>query len=174
MPTPSNNTIALFYPLPRDLRFVKYWKAQYRSFYQKRLYMPRKATQELQSLVNALAKRNQNALANESPVACLAAGTTRLGKIEFVQTETDRQTKQSYRTLHDTLLIRIRQNKYSSVAILETKTANNPSCLRIHAEHEIKISQSYEIPFRTKRPRFISIGIPKTTPAEPLWFKTEF
>lgn len=135
--------------------------------------MPQKGAKELQSLVNALVNYNQTALANRSPIKYLAAGTTRLGKIEFIKGETDIQIREIRRTLNESLLIRIRQNKYSSVAALESKTTSVASSLRIHAEHEFKISRCYQIPFRIKRPNTLSIGIQEITPAELLWFIDE-
>ena len=135
--------------------------------------MPQKGAKELQSLVNALVNYNQTALANRSPIKYLAAGTTRLGKIEFIKGETDIQIREIRRTLNESLLIRIRQNKYSSVAALESKTTSEASSLRIHAEHEFKISRCYQIPFRIKRPNTLSIGIQEISPAELLWFIDE-
>jgi len=132
--------------------------------------MPQKGANELQSLVDALVNHNQTALAKRTPIKYLAAGTTRLGKIEFIKGETDLQIRELRRTLSETLLLRIRQNKYSSVAMLESKMVNGASALKIHAEHEFKISRCYHIPFRIKRPKIVSIGIQEITPTALLWF----
>lgn len=123
------------------------------------------------SLAKTLIDRFKISTGADNGHILLAAGTTRLGKIEFVpQPNWAIKDTRTFRYIEEGLLIRIRQNRYSSAGIIESRINDDESKVRIHIEHQSSYAQTIQIPFRSKRPRFVTLGEPNRRDTYPRWF----
>ncbi len=123
------------------------------------------------SLTRALLDRFRTLTGSETTHLLMAAGTTRLGKIEFVHDPTwATKCARSFRYVEESILMRIRQNRYSSAGIIESQMTESESKVRIHIEHQSRYAQAIQIPFREKRPRSITLGKPSRIEASLRWF----
>lgn len=135
--------------------------------------MPKKSTLEIEALAEALQTRFRASASSENDSLVFGAGTTRLGKIEFINRSKQRAPMSLIDPLHDIeecLLIRIRHKFYSSAGTIESGIFNTEPEVRIHLEHQSGIAQSIQIPFRSKRPRLVTLGNPTQSPTQPRWF----
>lgn len=135
--------------------------------------VPRR-TIERDRLVSALLNRFQSDFESNSGsiVAQVAAGTTRLGQVEFldlIRSISAVRTRHRGDDLEEGLLIRVRQRRYSSVAVLSCIPSE--SKVRIHLEFENRTGATLSIPFRIKRPRQITLGKSDAEPADCRWYR---
>lgn len=131
--------------------------------------MSRKANQEIQDLIHQLLRKTCAALESSETRWPIAAGITRLGKIEFlfIQLETEATKARS----EESLLIRIRQSRYSSAAMLENETIAKGTEIRIHAEHQSGIATTFRVAYKTKRPKRVTLGQCNTEATTPRWYR---
>ena len=134
-----------------------------------------KAESELQTLAEALAKGVCDALQADLPRPPIAAGYTRLGKVEFLYPSIESTGIEdiSDHQLEESLLIRIRQRRYSSAARLENTRFTHKTEIRIHAEHRAPIARIFLISFRRKRPKRITVAESRETMSANRWFPNE-
>ena len=133
--------------------------------------MSKKSDLEMNLLTEALISRFKTLIETDRNHTLLAAGTTRLGKIEFINVP-DWHSCPFCSTIHleEGLLIRIRQNRYSSAGILANRLTETESTIQIHLEYQSRYAKALQIPYREKRPRFIRLGTPIRKEASPRWF----
>ena len=106
----------------------------------------------------------------------VAAGTTRLRKIEFISFPDQSHSPglpNDCQRLEDSILLRVRGNKYSSVAMAALKGVEHELSIEIHAEHEQGVALKIAIPVRYKRPGYLSIGESSSTETDARWFIEE-
>ncbi len=133
--------------------------------------MSKKSNLEMDALTRALIDRFRTLTGTESTHILMAAGTTRLGKIEFIHNPTwATKSARPLPYIEESILIRIRQNRYSSAGIIESHVTESESKVRIHIEHQSRYAQAIQIPFRAKRPRFFTLGKPSRRDASLRWF----
>lgn len=135
--------------------------------------LSKRSTAELDALATALVRRLQTSPLPGNSLLPLAAGTTRLGKIEFLKGPSRLESRPTEGLLGFTetgLLIRIRQQRYTSAGIVESPSTGNASTIQLHLEHQSGYAKSLRIPFRVKRPQFFSVGSGITQTAAPKWF----
>lgn len=137
--------------------------------------MSRKSDLEIGSLATALIDRFKNLTGTHPTHLLTAAGTTRLGKIEFVHNPAWAiGNARSFQFMEESLLIRIRQKRYSSAGIIDSRITGSESRVRIHIEHQSRYAQVIQIPFRTKRPRSITLGKPVRKETSVRWFVNSY
>lgn len=125
----------------------------------------------MDSLASALIDRFRKLTGTGTTRFLMAAGTTRLGKIEFVNNPpwaTKGDTL--FRYVEESILMRIRQNRYSTAGIIESRITESESKVRIHIEHQSYYAQAIQIPFRAKRPHSITLGKPLRIDASLRWY----
>lgn len=133
--------------------------------------MSKKSDLEMNLLAEALVSRFKTLIAADRNHTQMAAGTTRLGKVEFISVPNWHSSPIGLMPrLEESLLIRIRQNRYSSVGIIDRPSNEGESIIRIHLEHQSRYAQAFQIPYRENRPRFIKLGTPIRKEAYPRWF----
>ncbi|MBN11545.1 MAG: hypothetical protein CMI17_00855 [Opitutaceae bacterium] len=133
--------------------------------------MSKKSDLEMNLLTEALIFRFKTLIETYRNHTILAAGTTRLGKIEFINVS-NWHSCPICSTLHleESLLIRVRQNRYSSAGIIAKRLTEAESTIQIHLEYQSRCAQAFQIPYREKRPRFIRLGTPIRKEVSPRWF----
>ena len=132
-----------------------------------------KAETELQKLASALAGRIRDSLQSDAERVPIGAGVTRLGKVEFLYSSparTNFEETESLR-LEESLLIRIRQRRYSSAARLERSLVVDGSEIRIHAEHRARIARAFRFAFRRKRPKRVTLAELRESPNPIRWYR---
>jgi len=135
--------------------------------------LSKRSTAEMDALAAALVKRIQVSPLSGDSMPTLAAGTTRLGKIEFLEGISRLEPSPCERRrgfTEEGLLIRIRQRRYTSAGIIQTSPIGSASIIQLHLEHQSGYAESLRIPFRAKRPRTLSVGKGVTVEAAPKWF----
>ena len=104
----------------------------------------------------------------------IGGGQTRVGAFEKViekfgdeKTYADRVER-----IKESLLIRVRQDLYSSIGFLESiKPSPGGMIVTAFCEHESHIAYRFTFRLKAKRPRSFSIGIPDTDYAKPCFFE---
>lgn len=132
--------------------------------------------EEIRSLAIRLEAQMKRISNPDSGRSCLAAGTTRLKKIEFIQTplmSTACSAQADYRFLEEGLLLRARGHKYSSAGMAILRHFGAHSCIEIRIEHERGAALTITTPIRRKRPGFLSTGEPSITSTATRWFLKE-
>jgi hypothetical protein len=134
-----------------------------------------KAENELKKLTDALIHRIRDSLQSDVSPTPIGAGITRLGKIEFLYPtpSMDEFEETDSNRLEESLLIRIRQHRYSSAARLERSLAKIGSEIRIHAEHRSRIARAFRIAFRRKRPRRLTLAGSQESVSSARWYRTD-
>ncbi len=136
--------------------------------------LSKRSTAEIDALREALIERFRSLQSPKRPAALLGAGTTRLGKIEFLtggSPSLSNLSGRSYRRLEESILIRIRQERYSSAGIIAPRGLCGELEIRIHLEHRTGYALSLEIPYRAKRPQFLSLGRCRAGDVSAKWFR---
>lgn len=137
--------------------------------------MPKKSDLEMSFLAKALINRFRNSISLEQSDFLLAAGTTRLGKVEFIRTPIwEVGHNDLCQHIEESLLIGVRQKRYSSVGIIKSKFSHSESEIRIHIESNCSYAQAFQIPFRIKRPRYVALGRIIKKETSPRWFCNPF
>ena len=106
----------------------------------------------------------------------IAAGMTRLGKIERINSpkQSDSPSLQmECRMLEEILLLRVRGRRYSSVAKAAIQARDLNPFIKIRIEHEMGVALYIEIPVRYKRPGCLSTGESTITATTARWFLRE-
>ncbi len=130
-----------------------------------------KSDLEMNLLAEALISRFKTLIETYPNHTLLAAGTTRLGKIEFINVPNWHSCPiGSALHLEESLLIKIRQDRYSSAGIIAKRLTQAESTIQIHLEYQSRYAQAFRIPYREKRPRLIRLGTPIRKEASPRWF----
>ena len=131
---------------------------------------------EMQSLASRLEDQLKKALSHRSSRLGIAAGMTRLRKIELINAPKRSDTPSLHmdcRMLEESLLLRVRGHRYSSVAMASIQARDPSPCIEIHIEHEKGVALNIEIPVRHKRPGCLSAGESTVTATTAHWFLRE-
>ena len=127
---------------------------------------------EMQSLASTL----EDQLTKVSSRMGIAVGMTRLGKIEFIKApeRSDRSSlRMDCRILEESLLLRVRGHRYSSVAMAAIQATDPNPSIEIRVEHERGAALRIEIPVRCKRPGRLSTGESMVATTTARWFVGE-
>lgn len=138
------------------------------------LAISKRLSGEMQSLATLLEDQLKRVLGYGSTNrVCLAAGTTRLKKIEFIKAPfclAARKAHTDYQILEDSLILRARGRKYSSAGIAVYRDFGANKRIEIRIEHERGVALAISMPVRCKRPGYLSTGESTITPAVNRWF----
>jgi|GEM_PF-653824 len=133
--------------------------------------------EEMQSLATFLeVQLKRVSFSDSTNRVCLAAGTTRLKKIEFINAPSSPATsgeQTDYQILEDSLILRVRGRKYSSAGIAVYRGLRAYAYIEIQIEHERGAALAITIPVRCKRPGLLSTGESTVKPAANRWFLKE-
>ena len=88
----------------------------------------------------------------------LAAGITQLEKIEILKPPKRLSSSDTKNWIQEALLIRIRQNRYSAIAIIEEIAHETKESLVIHVESTQRQAVNFIIPYKRKRVGVITFG----------------
>ena len=138
-----------------------------------KLAISNRVREEMQSLAIILEDQLTNGSRQGSSRMGIAAGMTRLRKIEFINTperSDSSNSRMECRILEDSLLLRVRGRRYSSVAMAAIQARNPSPCIEIRIEHEMGVALEIEIPVRYKRPGCLSTGESTVTTTTAHWF----
>ena len=138
-----------------------------------KLAISNRVREEMQSLAIILKDQLTKGSSQGSSRMGIAAGMTRLRKIEFINTperSDSSNSRMECRILEDSLLLRVRGRRYSSVAMAAIQARNPSPCIEIHIEHEMGVALNIEIPVRYKRPGCLSTGESTVTKTTARWF----
>ena len=131
---------------------------------------------EMQSLASSLEDQLKKASSQGSRPMGIAAGMTRLGKIELINAPVRSyysSLQMDCRLLEESLLLRVRGRRYSSVAMATIQAKDPSPRIEICIEHEQGVALNIEIPVRYKRPGCFSTGEPTLTATTARWFLRE-
>jgi len=131
---------------------------------------------EMQSLASSLEDQLKKVSSHCSSRMGIAAGMTRLGKIELINAPKRSDTPSlqiDWRMLEESLLLRVRGRRYSSVAMASIQARDPSPCIEIRIEHEKGGALNIEIPVRYKRPGCLSTGESTVTATTAHWFLGE-
>ncbi len=140
------------------------------------LRKPSRSRHDLDRLAHCLASRFKALRQTQTRPAILAAGITRLGQIERLEfiSPRHRSLPESLRSrAEESLLIRIRQERYSAAAWLIAGNAQTESKIRIHAEHQSRLAIAFQALARYKRPRTLTVGRLEPLLAACRWFRID-
>ncbi len=99
----------------------------------------------------------------------VAKAVTRLGKTETIYPKADSSLDDAIKWIHDSVHLRLRQNRYSSVAIMQNTPENSEGRLLAHFESENGDACRGAFPYKVKRLGTIAFGEPEMEPAEPIF-----
>ncbi len=131
---------------------------------------------EMQSLASSLEVQLKKSSSQGSSPMAIAAGMTRLRKIELInvpERSNISSLQMDCRMLEESLLLRVRGLRYSSVAMAAIKATDPSPCIEIRIEHEKGVAINIEIPVRHKRPDYLSTGESTVTATTAHWFLRE-
>ena len=138
-----------------------------------KLAISNRVREEMQSLAIILEDQLTNGSSQGSSRMGIAAGMTRLRKIEFINTperSDSSNSRMECRILEDSLLLRVRGRRYSSVAVAAIQARNPSPYIEIRIEHEMGVALNIKIPVRNKRPGCLSTGESTVTKTTARWF----
>ncbi len=96
-----------------------------------------------------------------------------MGKVEFLYRNASIPSDEdaNIARCEESLLIRIRQQRYSCAAKLETFSLKACNEMWIHAEHRTRVALGVRIPFRRKRPKSLTLAKPREIATTPRWYR---
>ena len=143
---------------------------------ERKLAVSNRVRMEMQSLASSLEFHLKKVSSQGSRRMRIAAGMTRLRKIEFIKAQersNNTSLQMDCRKLEDSLLLRVRGRRYSSVAMAYIQATGPSPNIEIRVEHEQGVALKIEIPVRYKRLGCLSTGESTTTATTVRWFLRE-